>query len=89
MAGDCTMNSEKKWKVIFWIAFIIFILLISFWIVIAIENRNSSSISHCASAIQCTGDDLSKQKCHYFEDDGSVSEKTVICDRSGIIGDGN
>ena len=46
-------------------------------------RANLLAQTHCASAIQCTGDDPSKQQCHFYEEDGSVSEDTIVCDRSG------
>ena len=42
--------------------------------------------THCASAIQCTGDDKTKMTCHYYNDDMTVSTQTITCDMSSNLG---
>ena len=46
-------------------------------------KSNLLAQTHCASAVQCedTGDGKTL-KCHYYEDDGSLSQNTITCDNS-------
>ena len=36
--------------------------------------------TYCQSSVQCGTCDGGKQKCHYYNDDMSVSEDTIMCD---------
>ena len=79
------MKKEKNiWKPIFFILLFLYIsLIVLFDYLSYAKNKAWSAYMRCASAIQCTGDDPSKQTCHYYEEDGSVSSDTIICNRSG------
>ena len=87
------MRKETNgWKILFWLAFIIFIILISFWVIMVIENRNSQPTGFCASAVQCDcSKDITRCECKYYSDEvdetGNYYLKgPIYCDRSGSIG---
>ena len=44
---------------------------------------NLMAQTHCSAAVQCTGNDLTKQTCHYYDEDGKISQETIQCDLSG------
>ncbi len=81
------MSKEKNfWKVIFWVAFIVFILLIVFWILVVIESRNSPPIGRCSSAVQCDcSKDVTRCECKYYDEYGEL-KGPIYCDRSGTRG---
>lgn len=45
-------------------------------------KANLLAQTHCSAAIQCEDKGNGKQVCHYYEDDGSVSQQTIECDNS-------
>ena len=45
-------------------------------------KSNLLAQTHCSSAIQCEDAGNGRLRCHYYEDDGSVSNGTIECDNS-------
>ncbi len=45
-------------------------------------KSNLLAQTHCSSAIQCTDNEDGTKTCHFYEDDGTVSEQTITCDNS-------
>lgn len=45
--------------------------------------------TYCQSSVQCTACEGGKQECHYYNDDMTVSEQTIVCDCGDAEKSGN
>ena len=72
---------KNPWKFIFYILLVIFIGLL---IYVCLElHSHGNSPQYCYSATNCEcNSDNSDCICHYYDDEGKVSEDTIHCDLS-------
>lgn len=45
-------------------------------------KANLLAQTHCSSAIQCEDNGDGRMTCHYYDDNGQVSQDTIVCDNT-------
>ena len=52
-------------------------------------RTNLLSQTRCSAAVQCNCDDATNTcECHYYLDDGTISDDTIVCDNDSSHGRG-